>query len=133
MKELKSRLDKVGCRRNVQTIRGWARNERIIGPKDALQGTIRDIQKATGDPELRERLSECETAIHTVRSAHFTVAARLAKQVMERAREWLDADTRPDEVVEVEERLVLLTVESIDSELATIPRSALNRLREESA
>lgn len=132
LNELKSKLDQVGCHRTIQTLRGWANNERIIGPKDSHLGTVRHIQKATGDVELRERLSECEAAIHTVRSAHMSAAARLAKQVLESAREWLDAETRPDELVEVEDRLVMLTVETIDSELATVPRSALNRLHEES-
>jgi len=129
--ELRKQLEREGCRRTAQTIRNWLTNERIIGPKDALTGTMEAIQKATGDPELGEKLQACKEAIHTVRGTHFTVAHQLAVRVLERAREWLDADTRPDELVEVEERLVLLTVDSVDAELAEVPRGALNRLREE--
>ncbi|MDC1295008.1 DrmE family protein [Myxococcota bacterium] len=130
-RDLRSRLEREGCRRTPQTIRNWINNDRIIGPKDALDGTIEAIQRATGDEELGQRLQGCSEAIHLVRSTHFTVAHKLAIRVLDSAREWLDADTRPDELVEVEERLVLLTVDSVDSELADVPRSALNRLREE--
>ena len=130
--QLRHRLAREGCHRASVTIRSWLEDDRIIGPKDALDGTIEAIQRATADAELAKKLSECKDAIHLVRSTHLTVARRLATRVLEHAREWLDIDTPPDQLVEVEERLVLLTVDSIDPEPATVPRSALNRLREES-
>ena len=130
--ELRRRLAREGCRRASVTIRSWLEDDRIIGPKDALDGTIEAIQRATADTELAKKLSQCKDAIHLVRSTHLTVARRLATRVLEHAREWLDIDTPPDRLVEVEERLVLLTVDSIDPEPARVPRSALNRLREES-
>ena len=131
--ELRQRLAQEGCLRASATIRSWLLDDRIIGPKDALEGTIERIQKATADARLEARLKSCKEAIHLIRSTHFTVAHRLAERVLDRAREWLDIDATPDELVEVEERLVLLVVDSVDPELTPVPRSALNRLREESS
>ena len=95
-----------------------------------MTGTIEAIQQATGDAVLLEKLERCKEAIRLVRSKHFEIANRLARTVLEKAREWLDAETPPEELVEVEERLVLLTVEAIDPEPVPVPRSSLNRLRE---
>ena len=131
--ELRRRLSQEGCHRASATIRSWLSDDRIIGPKDALDGTIEAIQRATADSQLEASLRSCKEAIHLVRSAHLTVAHRLAERVLDRAREWLDIDATPDEIVEVEERLVLLVVDSVDPKLTPVPRSALNRLREESS
>ena len=131
--ELRRRLAREGCHRTAVTVRSWLKDDRLIGPKDALDGALEAIQRATEDDELQKKVEACKEAIHQVRSAHFAVAFRLATQVLDRTREWLDIDTPPDQLVEVEERLVLLTVDSVDSELAKVPRSALNRLREEAS
>ncbi len=131
--DIRRRLAAQGCKRVPQTIRGWLCDDRIIGPKDALDGTIEAIQRTTGDEQLLARLDGCKNAIQLVRSTHFIVAQELYRKVLERTREWLDIDTSPDQLVEVENRLVVLTVEAVDRSPAMVPRSVMNRLREEAA
>ena len=55
----------------------------------------------------------------------------MQNRVLSRVREWLDSEVSPDELLEVEEQVVLLTVEAVDSELAMVSRINLNRLRED--
>ena len=130
--ELKRRLGQQGCHRSWPTIRAWLDDDgAAIGPKD--DETLEAIQKATVDAELTSKLKDCREAIRRIRGTHLRVAHRLATKVLERVQEWLDIDTPPDQLVEVEERLVLLTVEVIDPESTQVPRSALNQFHEEPA
>ena len=130
--ELIQRLAKKGCSRSGATIRRWLSDDRMIAPRDALDGTLEAIQEATGDSRLAEVLNGCKEAIRLVRGMHIRVGRRLAAQLVERAREWIEVETAPDELIEVEERLVLLTLDSIDPETVDVPREAINRLREAS-
>ncbi|SVE63990.1 uncharacterized protein METZ01_LOCUS516844, partial [marine metagenome] len=101
--ELRRRLEQEGCHRIPATVRGWLDNDRMIGPKDH-EHTIEAIQRATGDSELQRRLRACKEAVSAIRSTHFAVAHRLAKQVLTSVTEWLDIETPAQELVEVEER-----------------------------
>ncbi len=130
LRELRRSLARHGCKRAQSTIDGWISDSLTIGPKGYFTGTIEAIQKATEDEQLLTNLKRCKEAIQLVRSTHFRVANDLAQTVLANAREWLDAETPPEELVEVDERLVLLTVDGVDPEAVMVARSSLNRLRE---
>ena len=49
----------------------------------------------------------------------------------ENATKWLDAGAAPDELMEIEDRLVLVTVESIDPDPIDVPRRLVNHIQEE--
>ena len=103
----------------------------MIGPRNAMDGDIEAIQRATADPQLESKLEDCIEAISAVRAVHLRVAMELAGQVLERTREWLEVTTDANELMEVEERLVVATVESIDPEPVMVRRGVINRLRED--
>ncbi len=123
-------LAEEGCKRTLQTIRLWLHDDTLIGPMDRSGDVLDAICRITRDPELEQNLTACKEAIVTVRRKHLEVAHRLARRVLERAAEWLEIDAQPDELVEVEERLVILSVESVDPETVEVPRTVLNRLKE---
>ena len=128
--ELQERLAENGCKRTIQTIRNWLFDEQMIGPQDE-EATLAAIVRATQDEELTKQLDTCIQSIRRVRSAHHSVGHELAKRVLERVREWLDIEASADALLEIEERVVLLTVDEIDHEPVNVPRWALNSLREE--
>ena len=87
------------------------------------------VAVTTGSRDLRDRQEECLTAIREVRSAHSEAGKWLAKQVVERAREWTDAGATPDDLVELEEQLVMVTVDFLDAKSTEIPTKLINRLQ----
>lgn len=125
---LHKKLSRTGCKKSVQTIRKWISNDHAIGPQHA-ESVIPAIAEATGDGELRECQGECLAAISLVRSAHVTAGKRLASQVVERAREWTDAGATPDDLVELEDRLVIATVDFVDVAQTEVPTHLVNRLQ----
>ena len=54
----------------------------------------------------------------------------LAEQVIRRAREWAVAGATPDDLVEIEDRLMLATVEFVDPDEIELPTNIVNRLQE---
>ena len=130
MRVLRERLAKSGCKRTMHTVGEWLSDEQIIGPRRALQGDLEAILDATGDEILQREMDACKGAIARVRQEHWRVAGRLAQQVLERAQEWLDVDTAVEDLVEVEERLVLASVDWIDEEMRLVSRRQVNRLQE---
>ena len=125
--ELVQRLAKAGCHRTPGTIERWLVDDSMIGPRGA--DDVRAILSVTRDDELSAALAPCLTAISTLRGLHVKMASVLAARVRERARQWLDAGAVPDELVEVQDGLVLATVESIDQQPVDVPRSIANRLQ----
>jgi hypothetical protein len=125
--ELAHRLATAGCHRTPSTIERWLVDDSMIGPRGA--DDVRAILSVTRDDELSAAIAPCLTAISTLRGLHVKMAGVLAARVRERARQWLDAGAVPDELVEVEDRLVLATVESIDQQPVDVPRGLANRLQ----
>jgi hypothetical protein len=128
--ELRRKLEVEGCARASLTIRNWANDDRVIGPMGAEDGTLNAIQRATGDQLLKDRMDECLAAISLVRGTHLSIAHRLAEQVLATAHAHLDDLEASDEAVELDDRLLLLTVESVDTKVVPVPRQVVNRLRE---
>jgi len=127
---LQQELAKHNCKRAIQTIRGWIYDDHRIGP-EPLEATLAAIQTVTEDAILGKNINICTEAIRKIRGAHITAGRELQNRVLSRVREWLDSEVSPDELLEVEEQVVLLTVEAVDSELAMVSRINLNRLRED--
>jgi len=129
MTQLHDGLHACGCSRSEPTIRRWLESDSIIGPKRVPEDIIA-IQKATGDEELLKSLDGCAGSIRQLWSMHRRAARSLAEKVLSSAREWLDAGAAPDELVEIEDRLVLVTVESVDPGRIGVPRRILNQIQE---
>ena len=128
---LREALASHGCKRTVQTIRGWISDGRRIGPQEPLESVLRAVVSVTLDERLRLRVEECAKAIRDVRSAHISAGHELQERVRSRVREWLEDDIPPEEVVEVEEQVTLLTVETIEPEVTPFAQTHLYRLRED--
>ena len=128
LEELRVNLLQAGCPKSVHTIQRWISNEYAIGPQQT-SSVISVIADTTGSRELRDRQEECLAAIREVRSAHSDAGKWLARQVVERAREWTDAGATPDDLVELEQQLVMATVDFVDSEPTKIPVKLINRLQ----
>ena len=56
------RLAREGCHRTAVTVRSWLKDDRLIGPKDALDGALEAIQRATEDDELQKKVEACKEA-----------------------------------------------------------------------
>ena len=128
LEELRQSLAWAGCPKHMQTIRGWISNDYLIGPQQT-EPVISAIARTTGNKELIDRKDACLTAIREVRSAHSTAGKWLAKRVLERAREWTDAGATPDDLIELEEQLVMATVEFVDAGLREVPVKLINCLQ----
>ena len=126
---LRSKLKSVGCNKSLATIRYWISDDYVIGPQnEALEVPM--IAEVTANVALTQNVDECVKAIRAVRSAHLTVGKTLAEQVIRRAREWAAAAATLDDLVEIEDRLVLATVDFVDPAETELPTSITNRLRE---
>ena len=127
--ELRSKLKSVGCNKSLATIRYWISDDYVIGPQnEALEVPM--IAEVTANVALTQNVDECVKAIRAVRSAHLTVGKTLAEQVIRRAREWAAAGATLDDLVEIEDRLVLATVDFVDPTETELPTNITNRLRE---
>jgi uncharacterized membrane protein YkvA (DUF1232 family) len=124
--DLRRRLNEAGCKRTDQSIRLWAKEDRIIGPMG--DDTVAAIQQATGDERLAEVAVECSQAIAVVRGTHLSVAHRLAERVLEGAKSKLGRLGTGEDALELGDQLLLLTVEAIDGETIRVPRHEVNRL-----
>ena len=101
----------------------------MIGPRSA--DDIRAILLVTRDETLHSTMTSCLEAISHLRGLHLRTARVLAARVIDRARQWLDAGAVPDELIEVEARLVLAVVQSSQGNVIEVPRSIANRLQED--
>lgn len=128
MEQLVTQLKASGCPREGGTVRGWIENEQTIAPQQGGPD-IEAIVEATGDEELKNNLTVCINAVDTLRRLHQSVAHELAQRVLQEARQWLESGVEPDELVEIDDRIVLVTVELVDDLSMEVARTEANRLR----
>ena len=128
LEELREKLKRAGCAKSVQTIRAWITHDYMIGPQQA-ESVIPAIAVVTHNTELRDRADECLAAISVVRSSHVTAGKWLANRVIERAKEWTEAGAMPDDLIELEERLVIATIDFVDTVRKEVPMTLVNRLQ----
>lgn len=128
--ELRRRLAREGCRRTVATLRGWVEEENVIGPRDGDRD-IDAILRATEDRDFQVQLDDCKRAVATLWRLHQQCGHRLTQEVVARVRDRLRDGSDLDEAVEIEERVVLVAIESVDPDLVTVPLSLANRLHED--
>ena len=129
-REMLRRLRDAGCMRAERTIIDWVEDDRVIGPMD--DADVDAIAKATGDDLLVKGLAACKAAIVEVRSAHRRAGQVLAEKVVAKAAGVLRSigkSGRLPEIVEIDESLLLLTVESVDTETVDVPRHVVNQVR----
>ena len=129
LQALRSELKLAGCSKSLATIRYWISDDYVIGPQNETK-EVPSIAKVTKNLALTQALEKCVKAIQVVRSTHLTVGKALAEQVIRRAREWAVAGATPDDLVEIEDRLVLATVEFVDPDEIELPTNIVNRLQE---
>lgn len=128
--EIRRELIWSGCKRSIGTIKHWLDSDTMIGPRDR-RNDLNAILALTKDPTLQLGLQECIDAISDLMSLHHAVARQLSREVIDKASDWLIAVELPEEVVEIDERLLLLTVEAVDVEPVASPRSLVNKLQED--
>lgn len=122
-------LSRAGCRRTPATVRRWIEDEDMIGPRYGDRD-IDAIVTVTRDEQLTRSLATCKGAITLLRGLHSSVGRTLAKQVLKRAREWIDAGAEPNDLIHIEDRLVVVSVNSVDPQPVDVPRGSANRLQE---
>src|SRR5262249_41555129 len=125
---LVERLARAGCKRTSNTVQRWLADDLIIAPRS--EADVKAILETTRDVQLRAELSSCIDAVKTLRGLHLRVAVALGKRVIERAKEWLESGAAADELVQLEDQLVIATVESLDPTPLLVPRVIANRLQE---
>ena len=128
LEDLRQKLSRAGCEKSVQTIRTWISNDYAIGPQQA-PSVIAAIAETTGSTELFAGQEKCLAAIRVVRGAHSAAGRWLAKRVIERAREWAEAGATPDDLVELEDQLVMVTVDFVDASQTEVPTHLVNQLQ----
>ena len=128
LEDLRQKLSRAGCEKSVQTIRTWISNDYAIGPQQA-PSVIAAIAETTGSTELFAGQEKCLVAIRAVRGAHSAAGRWLAKRVIERAREWAEAGATPDDLVELEDQLVMVTVDFVDASQTEVPTHLVNQLQ----
>lgn len=126
--ELVAKLAEAGCARHRFTVRQWLEEDRIR-PRHS-GSDIEAILAATGDPELAACLEDCIDAANELFARHSQVGRDLAAEVFAEARGWLEAGVAPDELVDVNDRVVLVTVESVDPDPVDVPLGTANRLQD---
>lgn len=124
-----ARLEGAGCYRTPRTVARWLKDETMIRPRHG-RADIQAIARITGDATLVERLDDCAEACDELFRLHATVGRSLTLRVFESAKDWLMAGVAPEDVVEIDDRLVIVTVEAIDSEIVAVPHALLGRLQE---
>jgi len=125
--KLVEQLAEAGCKRAIATVDGWIKNDRMISPTKG-ETDIAAILEVTQDQELKQRFQECTNAIKLLRSEHLKVGFELAGKAVESAKQWLEAGATPLELIDLENQLVLVTIEAIDDQELIIGRGACNRL-----
>lgn len=125
---LVERLSKMGCNRTPATIQHWLHDDLMIAPRSETD--LHTILAVTDDDGLRAELRNCVEAVKTLRSLHLKIAIAIGRRVLTRAKDWLESGAAADELLELEDQLVLVTVESVDSEPISVPRPIANRLQE---
>ena len=128
LEEVRAKLASEGCTRSIATIRYWLTDDYVIGPQRTAED-VEAIARVTGSKLLIPRLKECVEAIGEVRGAHLVAGRKLAAEVLARAQDWIDAGATPDELVEMEGRVILATVEFVDRDKVCVPQSIVNRLQ----
>lgn len=129
-KKLRDELLTAGCKRHIATIKHWIENDDIIGPRDASNGTLEAIAKATGDKELISRVKECGKAISLVLGEHLKAASTIAKRVLSEVHKEIIDDFEIDEPYEIGDQIVLVRIDYIRNTPVLAPKSSCNHLLE---
>jgi hypothetical protein len=120
--DLASRLERVGCKRNVMTVRKWLVDDALIGPQ-SYKREVDQILDLTQDAELRAGLKKCIEAIGHLRGMHLQASASLAKTLLHHAAQQHERTTG-----DFGGGLVVAEFSMRDSAVVRVARRALRRL-----
>ncbi len=90
--DVTERLEQVGCKRNVMTVRKWLTDESLIGPQSYTK-EVDQILALTQDSDLRQGLKRCVAAIGLLRGKHLQASTALAKTLLHKAGQLHDRIT----------------------------------------
>jgi hypothetical protein len=119
-------LKEAGCTKTQQTMRLWITDETIIGPKDDVD--IDAMARATRSVTLTNRITDCKAAVHAVRAMHMSVADDVRARVLDGIEELVKSGSDLDDVVDLRDNYVLLTVEAVDPQKQLVPLSHANQV-----
>lgn len=92
--EIYRNLQKAGCTKGYQAVRGWIHDDDVIAPQSKQD--LEHIAAATGSSVLKELLDEVYDAAQTVRSAHVqagrVLSMQLRSRIVEALKEYGDID-----------------------------------------
>jgi len=131
-KKLRDDLEREDCKRHIVTIKHWIESDDVIGPRDAKNGALVAIAKVTGDKDLKTRINECNEAISLVWSEHLSAASTIAKKVLAEINTRIIDICDLDEPLELDDGMILVSVDYINNKLIYVPKSKSNRLLESS-
>lgn len=117
-----------GCRRRASTIEHWLEDD-AIRPRHRRRD-IDAILRTTGDPDLLSELEACVAASDELFALHVQAGVDLIREVREKARSWIAAGSAPEEVVEIDARISIASVEAVDPRMVMVPRTLAGRLQE---
>jgi len=109
-------------------MRNWLTNDVLIGPAD--EADIDAIARATDNAAFNEKLDECKRAVRTVRAMHLSVANDVKARVLDGIEDLVKSGSDLDDVVDLRDNYVLLTVEAVDPDKQTVPLSHANQVYE---
>ncbi len=122
--DVAAHLAKVGCRRNVMTVRKWLADDSLIGPQSYTR-EVEQILSLTQDPELRKGLKQCVAAIGHLRGKHLQASTALAKALLHKAGQQHNRLTG-----DFGGGLVVAEVNLVDTGVVQVARRALRRLNQ---
>lgn len=125
-REVQRHLGSYGLRRTETTIRGWMRNQSVIGPEK--RSDVEAIAAATGEERFNESPERVWESIEAIRAAHISAGHKLS--------EWLLAElaTKRSLVTDGEAvdldfgRFWIVEVEDIGDDLEQYPLGQINCL-----
>jgi hypothetical protein len=125
--EISKKLSEQGCNRESITIRGWLRNDSIIGPREG----IRAIAALTEDKELNFQLEEVLDACNRIHVLHIRLGKYLVKRIVSSMQSEEDSeieDFLKDRINELSQHVMIAEVRSIGKETLSVPGFKTNRL-----
>lgn len=127
--DIVARLSDAGCKRTRSTVARWLTDDTMIRLRHN-RADIEAIARVTGDTELENCLDHCVDACDELFTLHAVVGRDLTDKVLDTARDWIAVGIAPDEVVDVDARLAVAAVESVDAETVAVPRGLVGRLQD---
>ncbi len=133
--QIHKKLEEVGCRRTLATIRNWVTKNSQIGPES--KHDLEAIAEVTQSPILRANVEQVWAAIEEIWRYHLsagTVLGRILVQKLPNIRHRIDEEETEVSIEDEGKHLgsaQIVKIERIELEFESCSRSLVNRLRSE--